>query len=86
MYARSNVKPQINDVDQDKIERLYVDLRRESKQCGGVSGLLVWVCVDCWWVWVGTIDGRTAVGGHPSTQPKPPPSLPLNTTTPTPQP
>ena len=36
MYARSNVRPQINDVDQDKIERLYVDLRRESKQCGGV--------------------------------------------------
>ncbi|KAM3574659.1 hypothetical protein VYU27_003385 [Nannochloropsis oceanica] len=36
MYARSNVRPQIQDVDQDKIERLYVDLRRESKQCGGV--------------------------------------------------
>lgn len=42
MYARSNVRPQINDVDQDKIERLYVDLRRESKQCGGVR-----ICVPC---------------------------------------
>lgn len=43
MYARSNVRPQINDVDQDKIERLYVDLRRESKQCGGVRGALHWL-------------------------------------------
>ena len=36
MYARSNVTPQIHDVDQDKIARLYADLRRESTQCGGV--------------------------------------------------
>jgi hypothetical protein len=45
MYARSNVRPQINDVDQDKIERLYVDLRRESKQCGGVRACLFRVSV-----------------------------------------
>ena len=43
MYARSNVRPQIQDVDQDKIERLYVDLRRESKQCGGVRACVGWL-------------------------------------------
>lgn len=35
-YARANVRPQIHDIDQSKIEHFYQDLRRESTQCGGV--------------------------------------------------
>ena len=36
MYARANVKSQLHSIDQDKIARLYADLRRESQACGGV--------------------------------------------------
>jgi hypothetical protein len=34
MYARERVKPKLFDVDQDKIARLYADLRRESLATG----------------------------------------------------
>lgn len=35
-HARSTCEPQLHSIDQDKISRLYVDLRRESATCGGV--------------------------------------------------
>jgi DNA replicative helicase MCM subunit Mcm2 (Cdc46/Mcm family) len=37
MYARANISPQLHDIDQDKISKLYSELRRESKNLGGVS-------------------------------------------------
>lgn len=37
MFARSNVSPQLQELDYDKIEKLYSDLRRESMTSGGVS-------------------------------------------------
>ncbi|CAM9343704.1 unnamed protein product [Ascophyllum nodosum] len=36
MYARNNVRPQLHNIDQDKVARLYADLRRESSASGGV--------------------------------------------------
>eukprot|EP00904_Undaria_pinnatifida_P012237 jgi/Undpi1/8143/HiC_scaffold_24.g10614.m1 len=36
MYARNNVRPQLHNIDQDKVARLYSDLRRESASSGGV--------------------------------------------------
>ncbi|CAM9181450.1 unnamed protein product [Laminaria digitata] len=36
MYARNNVRPQLHNIDQDKVARLYSDLRRESSTSGGV--------------------------------------------------
>ncbi len=36
MYARNHVRPQLRDIDQDKVSRLYADLRRESMSCGGI--------------------------------------------------
>ncbi len=30
MYAREKVHPKLNQIDQDKIARMYSDLRRES--------------------------------------------------------
>ena len=35
-YARTFVRPQLRGFDQEKIASLYVDLRRESSQSGGV--------------------------------------------------
>jgi DNA replication licensing factor MCM2 len=36
MYARHNIRPQLNNIDQNKISKLYADLRRESETSGGV--------------------------------------------------
>ncbi len=36
MYARTHIRPQLRDIDQDKVSRLYADLRRESMSCGGI--------------------------------------------------
>ncbi len=36
MYARNHVRPQLRDIDQDKVSRLYADLRRESMSSGGI--------------------------------------------------
>lgn len=36
MYARNFVRPQLHSIDQDKLERLYAELRRESMSSGGV--------------------------------------------------
>ncbi|KAJ3049917.1 MCM DNA helicase complex subunit [Rhizophlyctis rosea] len=36
MYARERVYPRINSIDQDKIEKLYADLRRESMVGGSI--------------------------------------------------
>ena len=36
MYARGQVKPQLHNVDTDKISKLYAELRRESVTSGGV--------------------------------------------------
>lgn len=36
IYARSQVKPRLHTLNQDKIARLYADLRRESMHSGGV--------------------------------------------------
>ena len=48
MYARDRVYPRINSIDQDKVEKLYADLRRESM----VSFILI-VLPMCFskWVW-----------------------------------
>ncbi|EGB03633.1 hypothetical protein AURANDRAFT_33730, partial [Aureococcus anophagefferens] len=35
-HARSTCYPRLHSIDQDKISRLYADLRRESATCGGV--------------------------------------------------
>jgi hypothetical protein len=35
-YARHNVNPQLASMDQDKVARLYAELRRESAVSGGV--------------------------------------------------
>lgn len=35
-YARDTCRPRIQAIDQDKVARLYADLRRESMACGGV--------------------------------------------------
>jgi len=40
MYARNNVMPQLQDIDYDKIVKLYSDLRRESMTSGGVRVLV----------------------------------------------
>lgn len=34
MYARERVRPQLYDMDQEKLSRLFVDLRRESLATG----------------------------------------------------
>lgn len=34
MYARERCRPRLNDVDQEKLSRLYADLRRESLATG----------------------------------------------------
>ncbi|CAN0010120.1 unnamed protein product, partial [Ectocarpus sp. 8 AP-2014] len=36
MYARNSIRPQLHNIDQDKVARLYSDLRRESSASGGV--------------------------------------------------
>ncbi len=36
MYARQYIKPQLHGIDQEKLAKLYADLRRESMACGGV--------------------------------------------------
>jgi DNA replication licensing factor MCM2 len=36
IYARNKCKPQLNNIDQDKLEKLYADLRRESMNSGGI--------------------------------------------------
>ena len=30
MYAREHVRPKLNEIDEDKISKLYAELRRES--------------------------------------------------------
>jgi DNA replication licensing factor MCM2 len=35
-HARETCQPRLHSIDQDKISRLYADLRRESATCGGV--------------------------------------------------
>ena len=44
IYAREKTHPKLNDVDQDKVARMYSDLRRESMvstRCGDwLPGLL----------------------------------------------
>ena len=35
-HARDACHPRLHSIDQDKISRLYADLRRESTACGGV--------------------------------------------------
>lgn len=35
-HARVNCRPRLQSIDQDKISRLYADLRRESATCGGI--------------------------------------------------
>ena len=35
-HARDTCQPRLHSIDQDKISRLYADLRRESALCGGV--------------------------------------------------
>mmetsp|Transcript_7393 Transcript_7393/g.25225 ORF Transcript_7393/g.25225 Transcript_7393/m.25225 type:complete len:222 (+) Transcript_7393:2029-2694(+) len=35
-HARDTCQPRLHSIDQDKISRLYADLRRESAICGGV--------------------------------------------------
>jgi DNA replication licensing factor MCM2 len=37
MYARQFVKPQLSDVDQEKITRFYSELRQESSKNGGIQ-------------------------------------------------
>lgn len=34
MYARDRIRPKLYDVDQDKMSRLFADLRRESMATG----------------------------------------------------
>ena len=34
MYARDHVRPKLHDLDQDRLSRLYADLRRESLSTG----------------------------------------------------
>lgn len=36
IYARKNVNPRLTNVDNEKISRLYIDLRRESISSGGM--------------------------------------------------
>jgi len=36
-YARTRIRPKLNDVDVDKLQRLYAELRRESASGDGVS-------------------------------------------------
>ena len=36
LYARGSTRPNLTNIDQDKIARLYADLRRESMSGGGV--------------------------------------------------
>ena len=36
MFARAEIKPQLQNIDQEKVKKLYADLRRESSQAGGV--------------------------------------------------
>eukprot|EP00953_Heterococcus_sp_UTEX-ZZ885_P031827 16665-Heterococcus_DN1.PRE.2 len=36
MYARNHVRPQLHNIDTDKVAKLYSDLRRESMSSGGV--------------------------------------------------
>ena len=36
MFARAEIKPQLQNIDQEKVKKLYADLRRESMQAGGV--------------------------------------------------
>ena len=36
MFARAEIKPQLQNIDQEKVKKLYADLRRESSQTGGV--------------------------------------------------
>jgi DNA replication licensing factor MCM2 len=36
MYARAEIKPQLQNIDQEKVKKLYADLRREAHNAGGV--------------------------------------------------
>ncbi|KAK4524304.1 hypothetical protein GAYE_SCF02G2203 [Galdieria yellowstonensis] len=36
LYARKYVNPKLNNIDQNKLERLYIDLRKESMGSGGM--------------------------------------------------
>ena len=36
MYARDNVKPRLNQLDQDKLAKVYASLRKESLACGSI--------------------------------------------------
>jgi len=36
MYAREKVRPKLHQIDQDKIARMYSDLRRESMATGSI--------------------------------------------------
>ena len=42
IYCRENIKPKLHYIDQDKVARLYANLRKESMVNCGVS-----VCVLC---------------------------------------
>ncbi|OMJ72124.1 hypothetical protein SteCoe_29507 [Stentor coeruleus] len=37
LYARQYVKPQLSDLDQEKIVKFYTELRQESQKTGGIS-------------------------------------------------
>src|ERR1700761_8339969 len=34
MYAKTRIHPKLHDLDQEKLSKLFVDLRRESKETG----------------------------------------------------
>jgi DNA replication licensing factor MCM2 len=36
MFARAEIKPQLQNIDQEKVKKLYADLRREAHNAGGV--------------------------------------------------
>lgn len=36
MYAREKIRPKLHDLDQEKLSRLFADLRRESMATGSV--------------------------------------------------
>ena len=43
IYAREKVHPKLHQMDQDKVAKMYSDLRRESMQTGSIPITVRWV-------------------------------------------